>query len=115
MVYRVSSIVHSLCIIFQTSNVTTYKRMWAYMKSNFDRVMVADNQAGFKRVKESDYAFLAESTSIDYQVQRNCELMQIGDLLDNKGYGLAAPKGKDWVHIYQLFLRTVLVFFSSFS
>lgn len=68
--------------------------MNAFMSANKDNVMVDGNAAGFERVKTShNYAFLAESTSIDYQVQRNCDLMQIGDLLDAKGYGLAAPKG----------------------
>lgn len=68
--------------------------MNAFMSANEENVMVDGNAAGFERVKAShNYAFLAESTSIDYQVQRNCDLMQIGDLLDTKGYGLAAPKG----------------------
>lgn len=68
--------------------------MNAYMVANEDRVLVEGNKEGFERVKSENYAFLAESTSIDYQVQRNCELMQVGDLLDTKGYGLAGPKGK---------------------
>ena len=67
--------------------------MWAFMQAKMDTVMVESNQAGFDRTKESDYAFLAESPTVDYQVQRNCELMQIGEQLDNKGYGLATPKG----------------------
>jgi len=68
--------------------------MDAYMIAYGDDVMVGGNSEGFERVKNSnDYAFLAESTSIDYQVQRQCELTQVGDLLDSKGYGLAAPKG----------------------
>lgn len=32
-----------------------------------------------------------ESTSIEYEVQRNCDLQQIGGLLDQKGYGIATP------------------------
>lgn len=27
-------------------------------------------------------------------VQRDCNLMQIGGLLDSKGYGIGAPKGR---------------------
>lgn len=63
------------------------------MKQNEDTVFVESSKAGIERVKNSDYAFIAESTTIDYQVQRNCELQQVGGLLDNKGYGLAFPKG----------------------
>lgn len=35
------------------------------------------------------YAFLMESTSIEYVIERNCELTQIGGMLDSKGYGIA--------------------------
>ena len=30
---------------------------------------------------------------LDYMVQRNCNLTQIGGLLDSKGYGIATPIG----------------------
>ena len=29
---------------------------------------------------------------LDYQVQRDCNLTQIGGLVDSKGYGIATPK-----------------------
>jgi hypothetical protein len=35
-----------------------------------------------------------ESTSIEYIVQRECNLTQIGGLLDNKGYGIGLPEGE---------------------
>ncbi|XP_053396125.1 glutamate receptor ionotropic, kainate 2-like isoform X3 [Mercenaria mercenaria] len=82
---------------FKNSNMSTYKRMNAYMNANGDRVLVKGNTEGFEKVKSENYAFLAESTSIDYQVQRNCDLMQVGDLLDSKGYGLAGPKDSPWI------------------
>ena len=37
------------------------------------------------------YAFLMESTSVEYVIERNCQLTQIGGLLDSKGYGIALP------------------------
>ncbi|KAH3746392.1 hypothetical protein DPMN_180799 [Dreissena polymorpha] len=67
--------------------------MNAYMEANADSILVGNNTDGFERVVKSNYALLAESTSIDYQIQRNCNLMQIGSDLDTKGYGIAAPKG----------------------
>ena len=67
--------------------------MYAYMSSNPETSFVDSNSEGFERVKTSDYAYLAESTTIDYTVQRNCELRQVGGLLDSKGYGIATPKG----------------------
>jgi len=40
---------------------------------------------GIKRVNQGNYAFLMESTMLDYIVQRDCNLTQIGGLLDTKG------------------------------
>ena len=67
------------------------------------------------RVLNGSYAFLGESAMLDYLVQRNCNLTQIGGLLDSKGYGIgkyiniflrdtspkvfhfiATPKGSKW-------------------
>jgi glutamate receptor, ionotropic, invertebrate len=30
---------------------------------------------------------------------KDCELIQIGSLLDDKGYGIGAPRGSPWVNI----------------
>lgn len=35
-----------------------------------------------------------ESASIEYIIERQCNLTQINGLLDNKGYGIATKKGK---------------------
>ena len=43
-----------------------------------------------------NYAFLCESSMLDWLVQRDCNLTQIGGLVDNKGYGIATPKGSRW-------------------
>ena len=40
------------------------------------------------------YAFLMESTTIEYNIERECDTTQIGGLLDSKGYGIALPPGK---------------------
>jgi hypothetical protein len=62
------------------------------MISNPD-VFVKTNQEGIDRVKNEQYAFLMESTSIEFIIQRECKLTQIGGLLDNKGYGIGLPEG----------------------
>ncbi|XP_052810223.1 glutamate receptor ionotropic, kainate 2-like isoform X2 [Mya arenaria] len=84
---------------FQNSDVPTYKRMWAFMETNPDVGLVSNSKEGINRVKTSDYAFITESSTIDYQVQRNCELTQVGGLLDSKGYGLAFPKDSPWTDL----------------
>lgn len=64
--------------------------MWSTMESLRPSVFV-DTALGIDRVKKGNYAYLMESTSIEYEVQRNCDLQQIGGLLDQKGYGIATP------------------------
>lgn len=64
------------------------------MESKTPSVFVQTYEEGIKRVLDSDYAFLMESTMLDYAVQRDCNLTRIGGLLDSKGYGIATPKGK---------------------
>lgn len=68
--------------------------MWRYMENKKPSVFVPSYEDGIKRVLEGNYAFLMESTMLDYAVQRDCNLTQIGGLLDSKGYGIATPKGK---------------------
>ena len=41
-----------------------------------------------------NYAFLMESTSLEYEVQQNCNLTQIGGVLGSKGYGIALAKSE---------------------
>lgn len=43
---------------------------------------------------DENYAFLMESTSIEYMAERNCDIAQVGGLLDSKGYGIAMKKSK---------------------
>ena len=59
--------------------------MWKYMENSKPSMFVKDYEEGIARVKEGGYAFLMESTMLDYVVQRDCNLTQIGGLLDSKG------------------------------
>lgn len=63
------------------------------METQRPTVFTESNQEGVDRVirGRGNYAFLMESTSIEYVTERNCELTQIGGMLDNKGYGIATP------------------------
>ncbi|KAJ8668871.1 hypothetical protein QAD02_000130 [Eretmocerus hayati] len=70
--------------------------MWRYMESKQPSVFVSSYEEGIKRVLEGNYAFLMESTMLDYAVQRDCNLTQIGGLLDSKGYGIATPKDEGY-------------------
>lgn len=63
------------------------------MSSRRQSVLVKSNEEGIQRVLTSDYAFLMESTTIEFVTQRNCNLTQIGGLIDSKGYGVGTPMG----------------------
>ncbi|UXI15496.1 Death-associated protein kinase 1 [Sarcoptes scabiei] len=76
---------------FRESNLTTFKRMFGFMQSR-PHVFMAKNEDGRKRVERGNYAYLMESASIEYIIERNCNLTQIGGLLDTKGYGIATRK-----------------------
>ena len=62
------------------------------MMNNAKSVLTSSNDEGKKKVLTENYAFLMESTSIEYIQERQCNLTQIGGLLDQKGYGLAMRK-----------------------
>ncbi len=46
-----------------------------------------------------------ESNSIQYQIERNCDLIHVRCLLDSKGYGIAFTPG----------IKVIQSFFSCFS
>ena len=79
---------------FQNSKIPTYQRMWAFMENQEPSVFVATSDEGIRKVKTENYAYLMESTMIDYNVQRECDLMQVGGLLDSKGYGIGTQLGQ---------------------
>lgn len=70
-----------------------------YMLQN-PHLLTETNQEGVQRVVDGDaqngvtYAFLMESTSIEYNIVRECKLQKVGEPLDEKGYGIAMVKSK---------------------
>ncbi|XP_050301836.1 glutamate receptor ionotropic, kainate 2-like isoform X11 [Anthonomus grandis grandis] len=86
----------STMTFFRDSMIETYKKMWRFMENKKPSVFVPTYEEGIKKVLEGNYAFLMESTMLDYIVQRDCNLTQIGGLLDSKGYGIATPMGSPW-------------------
>lgn len=78
---------------FKGKEDPAYKAIANYMASHPDD-MVSDNKVGIENAEKGYYAFFMEDTSIDYVIQRHCELQQYGSLLDDKGYGIAMRKRK---------------------
>ena len=91
------------------SKISTYERMWNFM-SNTPDVFVNKTDIGIQRVKKGGYAFLLESTMNEYARTHDCDLMQVGGLLDSKGYGVGTPTGrlsiliKYYYFLFNLFL-----------
>jgi hypothetical protein len=73
--------------------------MWRVMSRDRDEVMMGSNQEGVDKVirENGGYAYFMESTSIEYQVERHCQLQKVGGNLDSKSYGIALPQG--WKNI----------------
>ena len=69
--------------------------MWNFM-SSYPEVFVKSSTEGISRVKKGGYAYLIESVTNEYMRQRDCDLIQIGGLLDSKGYGIGTPTGSPW-------------------
>nr|QGW50286.1 gustatory receptor 31 [Chouioia cunea] len=78
---------------FKNSNTSLYQRIFNSMTDTKPTVFTSTNEEGVDRVIKGKrkYAFFMESTTIEYQVERHCELQMVGTLLDNKGYGIAMP------------------------
>lgn len=73
---------------FAATEDPTFKQLFANLEKD------EDNEQGLQRVikSEGEYAFFMESSSIEYQAQRQCEVRKVGQNLDEKGYGIAMRK-----------------------
>ncbi|XP_030751235.1 glutamate receptor ionotropic, kainate 2-like [Sitophilus oryzae] len=86
---------------FKYSNDSLYQKMWAVMKNENPSVFEDSNDKGVERVlstKNALYAFFMESTQIEYELERKCELRKVGSWLDSKSYGIGMPFGADYRH-----------------
>ncbi|KAL7076498.1 hypothetical protein ACQ4LE_004351 [Meloidogyne hapla] len=98
---------------FRESKIPIYERMWSIMQSTSPSVFVNSSREGISRVRAGNYAYLMESTMLEYWIGEDCQLQTIGGLLDSKGYGIALPKSSPLRDIFsqavlQLQERTIL-------
>lgn len=80
---------------FKEAEHGTYKNMFSYM-SEHPEYLTVSNEQGLQWTQNTsmNYAYLMESSSIEYLIERNCDVTQIGGLLDDKGYGIAMRKSE---------------------
>ena len=79
----------------QRSTIPLYQRMNAFMSTTRPSVFTKSNMEGVERVQRANgaYAFMMEATSIEFFIERKCDVMKIGGMLDSKGYGIAMRPG----------------------
>ena len=82
---------------FKDSTTEVYQKLYRVMSENENEVMMTSNKDGIDKVimEQGSYAFFMESTTIEYVIERHCNLQQIGGLLDSKSYGIAVQQGKE--------------------
>ncbi|XP_063889783.1 glutamate receptor ionotropic, kainate 2-like isoform X1 [Scylla paramamosain] len=80
---------------FKSSKIPTYQRMFAFMESQRPTVYTNSYEEGVRRVQASggQYAYMLETSTIEYITDRHCDLRQVGGLIDSKSYGFALSPG----------------------
>lgn len=72
---------------FESAKKTSYRTVYA----NAERLDSIED--GMNRVDNGDFVFFLESPFIQYELSQDCQLQQIGPLLNTRGFGFAFPKG----------------------
>ncbi|KAI1711988.1 ligand-gated ion channel domain-containing protein [Ditylenchus destructor] len=98
---------------FRESKIPIYERMWSMMQAGHPTVFVNSSKEGIARVKKGNYAYMMESSMLEFYMGSDCNLQTVGGLLDSKGYGVALPKGSPLRNVFsktilQLQERTIL-------
>lgn len=87
-----------------TSDQTQY-RVWDYpIKEQYGHILLAINSSGpvknavegFRQVQEhenADYAFIHDSAEVKYEIARNCNLTEVGEVFAEQPYALAIQQG----------------------
>lgn len=75
--------------------------MYEYM-TRHEHLLTKDNKEGLEKVlnKNENYAFLMESSTIQYHTERICNITQIGDLIDDKNYAIGMRKSMFEYFVY---------------
>ncbi len=80
------------------------------MNSRRKELLVKSTMSGVNKIKNEKFALICESKLIEYIIEKDCELVQIGGLLDEKFYGIGLPNSKLIVFLSLLLLIWCLFF-----
>ncbi|XP_018315810.1 glutamate receptor ionotropic, kainate 2-like [Mycetomoellerius zeteki] len=88
----------AIAAFFKNSNYSTYKQIWTTMVDSKPSVFTSSYEEGIDRVINGKrrYAFFMESAAIEYNTERKCDIIKIGSLLENRGYGIAMPRNSPY-------------------
>ena len=87
---------------FHNSRLHHFQQMWDYMSSVEPSNMVKSSEEGIRKVQQSPpsnhpdgggYAFLWDTPVVKHQLSLDCDLMEVGQPFDSKGYGIGVPLG----------------------
>ncbi|CAL1544183.1 unnamed protein product, partial [Lymnaea stagnalis] len=77
---------------FETSNISTFRKLWASISDSYQKVMVKSIEEGVQRVQSSGgkYAFILESSMSEYySTKMPCNTVVVGSKFYTKGFGVA--------------------------
>lgn len=92
-------------LTLNTSTDDKRYRVWDYpIREQYGHILLAINDSnpvatpeeGFKNVNEhldADYAFIHDSSEIKYEISRNCNLTEVGEVFAEKPYAVAVQQG----------------------
>lgn len=80
--------------LFQNAKYYLFEQMFQRMSMQVPSVFVKTYEEGISRVMTSQFALLMESTKIEYIIERNCNVTQIGSTINTVQYGIGTPKGQ---------------------
>ncbi len=81
---------------FKESENPIYQGIYKWLSENPKYLANTYNDA-LKHISEGKYAFFMESPIIDYITGKDCDLVRVGGLLNEKGYGIAGQKNSPYI------------------
>ncbi|KAJ8936674.1 hypothetical protein NQ318_023141 [Aromia moschata] len=105
-------------LTLNASTDDTRYRVWDYpIKEQYGHILLAINDSnpvataeeGFRNVNEhldADYAFIHDSSEIKYEISRNCNLTEVGEVFAERPYVIAIQQGS---HLQDDLSKTLLL------
>lgn len=82
-----------------------FLRIWDYpIKEQYGHILLAinssipvkDTEEGFRKVNEhenADFAFIHDSSEIKYEITKNCNLTEVGEVFAEQPFAIAVQQG----------------------